>query len=187
MAIAVSIFVGSDYSYNTFRNKITAGNSREKIYFSALTLSLAIGAIFFVVFYAMIILGARIAFGGFFFHENTGWVFLLFVPIYVAMISIMVFVSMNIKSNAGGIVINIAIVYGLTFISLMVSMVLGMLNPVAAEAILMIFPHSIREFLHSNMATLSGRNVGLAIGISFFYIIAATVGGIALFRRKAIK
>jgi len=189
IAITVSIFIGGDHTFNTIRNKIISGNSREKIYLSSLTVSLIIGSIFFVINFVFSILGAGFAAGGFYFPEYLLRTILLFIPIYIAMISIMTFISLLLKSRAAGIGINIAIIFIIDMIASMIIMFVST-GSNAIEGIMMSTPHTFRNLLvamSGSPLSDAGRTIGLGIGIPLIYFFAFTIGGVFLFRRKAIK
>ena len=115
-AIAIGLYNGKDFDQNTLRNKITAGNSREAIYFSTLIVNMLMYAAIFVV----LVLSA-FAFGslilGFEFYSMIGLDLLVSFIIGAAFVCIITFISFATKKSSTILVIGILSAVILTTIS----------------------------------------------------------------------
>jgi len=188
IAIAIAIFTGGDYSFNTFRNKIVAGNSRLKIYLSALTIAIIIGTVLFLLNLIVAIVGAAIANQGFYITGELAGSLALIYALYLAIIATIVFVSMCTKAAASGIGINLGITIGLSTI-----MTIMLMFP-AVEAVVMAFPHGIIDRLAMDAmmmmgdgVTVDARFIWVSLVVSAVYFSIFTVGGILRFKYMDLK
>ncbi|MCL2370823.1 MAG: ABC transporter permease [Firmicutes bacterium] len=189
VGIAVSIFSSGDFAFNTFRNKIIAGNSRMKIYLSTLAVGLIIGMVFFVVNFIVSLFGAAIVSQGFHFTGELIGIIALFIPLYLAITATIVFVSMAVKSRAAGIGINLGFVMFMSVALVIIMAIPGRF----AEILLMSVPHSIvdrvamQAMMMGEGTVISGRFVGVALLVSAIYFVVSTVLGAIKFKYTSIK
>jgi ABC-type transport system involved in multi-copper enzyme maturation permease subunit len=202
VALAACMFVGKDFSYNTIRNKIISGNGRVKIYLSAFAVNLIIGLIFYL-FDALI--GGLLGFALFGPYENFGDLaakVALSLPLLLALIAIMTFISMSIKSQALGIVVNLLIITVVPSI-LGIFMILPkeLLNNEIINVLLKIIPYSVMSELLSVSSSMgitldgmsgaavafTGEFVGRVLAVAACYAGAFTAGGALIFQYADIK
>jgi len=119
-AIGIGIFSGSEFAYNTVRNRIISGNSRTKIWFSQFLMNLAI---FFAMYFAVAVFSTALCalmFGGFADFGGTMARLALSLPLYVCMVAIITLVITGTKSLTLGLVINLLVL-------MLVPQILGMI------------------------------------------------------------
>ncbi|MCL2847905.1 MAG: ABC transporter permease [Firmicutes bacterium] len=118
--IFIAINTGSEYTFNTIRNKVIAGNSRIKIYISTWLFNITL---FLVAYLAYIVI--LLPFTGliFSFHGTLNRLarLTMAIPVYISIVSIATFIAMSIKSRAIGILLNVALVYVVPIIVMVVS------------------------------------------------------------------
>jgi len=190
VGIAVSIFSSGDFAFNTFRNKIIAGNSRIKIYLSTLAVGLVIGIFFFVFNLIISMFGAAIVSQGFHFTGELVGIIALFFALYLAITATIIFVSMAVKSRAASIGINLGVVM---FLSVAL-MIVTAIPRRAAEIIVMSIPHGIVDRVAMEAMTMMGEGtainghfVGVALLVSAIYFVVATILGAIKFKYTSIK
>ncbi|MCH5349762.1 MAG: ABC transporter permease subunit [Oscillospiraceae bacterium] len=109
IAVVLGIFIGTDYSHGTIRNKISVGHSRMKMYFSNLIVCTAASLIMHIAF-MIVIIGASVTGIAKKFDMTTGNVAaLIFTSIFTvaALSSIFILVCMLISSRSAGVVTTI--------------------------------------------------------------------------------
>lgn len=195
--IAGLIVITGDFSAKTIRNKIIAGNSRTKIYLTALAINITIYAVFFIV-----ILGTCIALSLAFFNLNAlgtaVYYILLTIPSSIAVISIATFIAYSTKSRALSIVINLVIINILPTITVLANTFVTQLGVEFLLAdILMLNPYSMITnilapllYLGENLiptVTLTDTFMIQLFLIPLGFIIVSTLGGILKFNKSDIK
>lgn len=181
VCVAVAMFIGKDFSYNTLRAKIYSGNSRLKIYLSTLTTALIIGLTLHV---ASVLESAAITaacFGGGALTMKALQASLLSIPLYAGFIAVMVFISLTLKSQVLGLVVNIVVA---AFIPTILQIV-GMAGLESLDAVVTIIPYAAIGKLSTGVVdgALAVKSCvgGLALAV------AATAVGALLFRNADIK
>jgi len=106
--ILVAMVSSDDYAFNTIRNKLVAGNSRLKVFFSLLVVNLIIFAILFIAFIVVLLplAGLFFTFSG---MHTILYRLAISLPIFIANVALATFISTAMKGRAGGIVINLVI------------------------------------------------------------------------------
>lgn len=108
IAIAIGIFIGSDFKDNTIRNKITAGCSRIAIYLSSLIVCTVICvAVFAAISIVTLLFG--LIFYGTWFSSGFALEFFLSLLICLAFGCIAVFFAFLTKKSSGTIIIGIVL------------------------------------------------------------------------------
>lgn len=198
VALAVSMFVGRDFSQNTIRNKIIGGNARHKIYLSSLLLNLLIGLALLVITLVEGILLSLLFYG---IYDGIGEIaktVALYVPLYVGFIAVMTFVSLAVRTQTMGIVLNVLVVVLLPALLSVLNManMTALHNNAVVEYILSIIPyHSIGSLSGGTISpdgmfvlpTVTGTVALKTILSSVVLAVAASAAGYALFRRADIK
>ncbi len=201
-AIVASIFLGADYANNTIRNKLISGNSRVKVYISSLVINFII---FYVLMLATIAISSLLNLMFFGVYSTNGYLIkatLLAIPVYAAISAISTFISMSIKSNVLGIVVNLLIIVLLPTVLQFIMIIVSLSGSefILAEYI----PYSILSEIFSMdnilmMFELSGigglmkfndLSVSLVLRstlLSLGYVALFTFLGALLFRRADIK
>lgn len=111
IAIITSVFIGSEYSCGTIRNKIITGHNRKNIYLSNFIV-ISIATLFYIVLFVLIVgfLGI-ILFGKIDISiDKLIYLILTIFLLCLAMAAINVFISMNISSKTISSMINILLV-----------------------------------------------------------------------------
>ncbi|MDR0426321.1 MAG: ABC transporter permease [Clostridiales bacterium] len=110
IALACSLFTGKDHAYNTVRNKLIAGNSRSRVYLSNLLVNCLLGLAYLVLNALFAVLIGLIAFG---IPADMGVLLtrtaLAVVP-YLGIVAVVTFISMTVRRQAFGIVLNMVLV-----------------------------------------------------------------------------
>lgn len=183
------LFIGTDYSFGTIRNKLISGQSRLKIYFSNLFLLILVGIIYFLSYVLVVLFFTKI------FHATLlSWdklIFMLndilFLTIFYA--SIINLFSMLITDRTASLILNfilsfLAIGVSSSFLSnIMMKVEMGSLNQVAFDLAMIITPFNQllglinAEFLYYKWAFL----------YTIIFIIITNIVGIILFSKKDIK
>ncbi|MCI8435187.1 MAG: hypothetical protein HFK10_04405 [Clostridia bacterium] len=180
ICIAVAMFIGKDFVYNTVRNKVCAA-SRVKVYLSSLGAALVIGLGLHVLSILESAALAAILFGDATPIADAVNACLISLPLYAGFIAVMVFISMTLKSQVLGMVINIVVV---VFVPSILSIV-AMTGVEALEKAIGLIPYAVVNELSmgavSTAIAIKGVVGGLLLGI------AATVLGCVLFTRADLK
>lgn len=199
IAIAASIIVGKDFNFNTIRNKIICGNSRFKIFTSSFITQLIVGFSLFIITFAESILLTLIFFGGL---SRVSLIFqsiALAIPLYIAFIAVMTFISMSTRSQTMGIIFNVLIIAliptMLQFAGLIASMLVLPGESSAFLTILSVIPYNIINTITGDITALigGGGNVINGVFVAKTLISSAVLGGAAygfgylIFRKADIK
>ena len=119
VAIFVSLFLGTEYSDGTIRNKIIMGHKRIKIYLSNLILTVFASVLFYIMYLIVIsIIGIPI-FGGI--TMSISNLLLIFFDIFVlicAYSSIATFISMICSNIAIATIVNIVLILTMVMVSI---------------------------------------------------------------------
>lgn len=213
-ACFVSLFVGTEYSDGTIRNKVIIGHSRTAVYLSNLITSAAAGILMYAVYLAVyIVLGIPEA--GWFGCEPKRLVLRLVCMLILsaAFASIFTLAVMLNQNKAVTAVISILLAFGILFAGTFILTRLS--EPEYYEGYIYITDDGTREqepreknpkylegtkrevyaffndFLpggqQMQLAEGSAENPGRLIGYSAVIIVVTTAAGIFLFRRKDLK
>ena len=106
IAVVMGIFIGTDYSHGTIRNKLAMGHSRVKIYFSNLIICIADSLIMYFAWLAAVIGGAVSGFTGNFEMSagNIAAEILISAFAVSAISAVFLFISMLVTSRSAGVV-----------------------------------------------------------------------------------
>lgn len=126
MAVFCSIFIGTEHSDGTIRNKLIVGHTRISVYLSKLIVCFLAGIVFDVT-YIIFSLGIGMPLSGFIKQDAKAFFSMLAIILMLtlAYTSIFVFIAMVMHNKAGTAVISLIIAFMLIFIS---SAVTSMLN-----------------------------------------------------------
>ena len=106
IAVFVSIFVGTDYSNGTIRNKIIVGHTRWNIYFSKLIVCAASDIIFHLVYILAVLISGGLIIGGLTLSaEKIVFFTLVSSSSILALTALLLFLSMTFQSKTAGAVI----------------------------------------------------------------------------------
>ena len=114
LPIFAAILVGLDMSNGTLRNKIIAGHSREKVYFSHLIVSIIFNVVIITI-YALVTVGFSLIFFKYGKEINKEeilniiYFYILGTFTYIFVATLSTFLSLNLKSNALAIIIMVVI------------------------------------------------------------------------------
>jgi len=128
LVIMISMVTSDDYAFNTIRNKIIAGNSRTKIFFSFFVVNLIMFFGTFLPLTIVLVPAAGIVFG----FTGMGNILArlgLSIPVFVSVVAFATFVSTALKSRAGGVVINLVIQQALPAILMLIAFVVILMFP----------------------------------------------------------
>lgn len=216
-AVCIGIFVGTEYSDGTIRNKLMVGHTRRDIWFS----KLLVCAVASVVIHMLYILTA-LAFGGIMLGGTTmklSQILLCSLASVTAMLALTAFLllfSMLIQSKAVGSVVCLITVILMLFVTLTIYQKLSapeyydayQYTPDSGETVSVEKeknPHyltgtkrKVYEFLDTTLPVSQlftiGRNegdgpenLGWMIGSDFVIMIASTGAGILVFRERNLK
>jgi len=187
IGLAVSIFCGGDFSFNTIRNKIISGNSRIKIYMSALAVALIIALFFFIVNFVISLISAVIVSQGFYMTRGLIGTVALFIPLYLAITATIIFVTMSLKSRVVAIGINLGSIIFLSTVLMLLAM-----SPIS-NYVIMSAPHGIVDLVAMEAmmmvgsTAINGRFVSIALLVSIIYFVAFTIAGAIKFKYTGIK
>lgn len=214
-AIFIGLFIGTEYSNGTMRNKLVIGHSRIAIYFANLAVCIAAAILIHVVYVAATILGGLIMFGNFF--TQTGTLIKLFalsIIVVTAFAAMLLPLSTLIPSKSAGV----TTVIMTSFVLLMLAIIInsGLNEPEIYEAYTIIdasgeeisepetknpfyvsgVQRKIYEALYDIVPTCQAARIQLddmpenpaVIPLwSSAVIVLTTSAGILLFRRKDLK
>lgn len=112
MAVFVSMFVGTEYSNKTIRNKIIVGHSKMSVYLSNVVICSLGTLMMYLLHFAIFTIGGLALLGPFAFPKETLICFLCGLVGVVAKTSVFVLIAMLITSKSASI-ITILIAYGM--------------------------------------------------------------------------
>ena len=184
----VIVVASTIFTHGTVKNDIAFGLSRTKLYVSKLLLATAIGIVFLLFYMGTGMLLATL-FGGFGGPAPVGhWsnlfqvLGLQFILIF-ATICIGIFLAFTTKRTAA--------VNGIFIALLLVPPLVISLLELASPGFSRLFDYDISyntiRLSRLGCCCLETRDLMHALGLGAFYILATTIGGIALFRRAEIK
>ncbi len=142
LAVLIPLFVGTDFSDGTIRNKIIVGHSRKSIYFSNLIISVASG--FIITAVHMIVMTAIVVtiFGPFKLPAHAIiWHIIATIFLIISYSSIFNMITLLSSSKTVSVVISLLLVFGLMMISAVV------LNKLSSE-----------EYINT-MSVVDGKNI----------------------------
>lgn len=117
VAVFVSMFVGTEYSNKTMRNKIIVGHSKASVYLSNVMICSFGALLMYLLYFAIFILGGFALLGPVEFPKETLICFLCGIVGVVAYTSVFVLVAMLITSKSASVVIAILATYSMmTFV-----------------------------------------------------------------------
>lgn len=189
-AVFVPLFIGTDYSDNTIRNKIISGHTRFDIY-AANYISAALGT--FIICITPLITAIILSFRFTGYWEKSPSVFALYTIIIIAanaaMCGIYLISSMLVTSKANNVVITLLIWFGVNFITANIDDLLK--QPKIPDGVLrtiLNFACSISPIGQiSHLLDGECQNAGLFPVYSLLVIMAATGFGVLVFRKKDLK
>lgn len=132
-AIFIGLFIGTEYSSGTMRNKLVIGHSRIAIYFANLAVCIAAAIMIHVVYVATMLLGGLIMFGNFFTQADVLIkLFVLSLIVVTAFAAMLLPLSTLIPSKSAGV----TTVIMTSFVLLMLAMIIngGLNEPEIYEA-----------------------------------------------------
>ena len=106
IAVVMGIFIGTDYSHGTIRNKLAVGHSRVKMYFSNLIICIVASLLMYFAWLAAVIGGTVLGFTGNFEMSagNIAAEILISVFAISAMSAVFLLISMLVTSRSAGVV-----------------------------------------------------------------------------------
>lgn len=214
-AIFIGLFIGTEYSNGTMRNKLVIGHSRIAIYFANLTVCIAAAILIHVVYVAATILGGLIMFGNFFTQiDALIKLFALSLIVVTAFAAMLLPLSTLIPSKSAGV----TTVIMTSFVLLMLAIIInsGLNEPEIYEAYTIIdasgeeisepetknpfyvsgVQRKVYEALYDIVPTCQAARIQLddmpenpaVIPLwSAAVIVVTTSAGVLLFRRKDLK
>ena len=214
-AVVVGLFVGTEYSDGTIRNKLSAGHARRDIYLSKLIVCTAADVVIYVV-YILVVLGlGQILLGGTTFHVKEILVFgAAGITAMLAMTALLLLFSMSIQSKASGSVVCLLSAIILLFAALIIYQRLeapeyyeaySYVDEETGETIeverekndryLSGRKREVYEFLYNflpvsqlyQIAMNEPDNLKLMVVYDFVIVVITTGVGIAIFKKKNIK
>jgi len=174
------------FTHGTVKNDIAFGISRTRLYMSKLMLSVGI-SVLFLLFYmgtGMLIATVISGFGG---PAPAGhWTNLIQVLgaqlfMLIAMVCVGIFFVFTTKRTAA---VNGAFIAFVLIPAVIISL-LSIANPSLER--LLYFDMTSRIINLAGLRYMEARDIAKALGLGAFYMLATTIGGIALFRRAEIK
>ena len=182
----IVVVAGAIFTHNTVKNDIAWGTSRTKLYLSKLILALVISLVFLLFYMGTGMLIATILGGAGGPAPAGHWAHLLAVlgaqfVMITALICFGVFLAFTTKRTAAVIGIFIAFM----LVPLMIISLVELANPNVTR--LLVFEMNYNIIRLSNLRMLETREILQSLGLGAFYILATTIGGIALFNRAEIK
>lgn len=209
-AIGIGIFNGGEFSFNTIRNKIVAGNSRTKIYLSQLIVNLAI---FFAMTLALFVLTIPLCLIFFSIGSQIGSILLkllVSLPLYISMVAMITFICMTAKSRSSGLIASLlTIALAPLILDLVISlisqqdMIAQLFNPDAAPSpmiavlesnpfsmlakILTVDTSGLLDLLGVPDTSLEGLTILKAVIVAICYGVFFTGLGLFLFKKADIK
>lgn len=214
-AIFIGLFIGTEYSNGTLRNKLAAGHTRSAVYFANLIVCIAAVLMLHVVYFAATLVGGFIMFGNFIIQPaallETLAVSLIVMTAYAAMF---LPISTLITNKSSGVTAVIMTSFVLMIIAMVINGGLG--EPEIYEAYTLIdasgeeyiepemknpyyvsgVQRKIYEALYDIVPTCHAARIQMddmpenPAVIPFWsstVIIVTTVAGVLLFRRKDLK
>lgn len=214
-AMFIGLFIGTEYSNGTMRNKLVIGHSRIAIYFANLAICIAAAILIHVVYVAATILGGLIMFGNFFTQTDTLIeLFALSLIVVTAFAAMLLPLSTLIPSKSAGV----TTVIMTSFVLLMLAIIInsGLNEPEIYEAYTIIdasgeeisepetknpfyvsgVQRKVYEALYDIVPTCQAARIQLddmpenpaVIPLwSSAVIVVTTSAGVLLFRRKDLK
>lgn len=110
-AVFVSMFIGTEYSNKTIRNKIIVGHSKVNVYLSNYIVCVVGALVFYLVHFAIFILGGLPVLGPLEFPQETLIGFLCGMFGVAARVAVYVFIAMLIMSKSASIVVSLCVIY----------------------------------------------------------------------------
>ncbi len=189
-AVFVPLFLGTEHSDKTIRNKIISGHTRFEIY-SASLVSAAVGVLIICLTPLVTAFIMALPFGGHFGSSPAGFAlyFTVLTTANLAMCGVYLISAMLVTSKANNVVLTLVIWFGSIFITATIDELLEMpqLSDSVLRTILMcaydITP--MGQVLQLQIGEC--RNAGLFPVYSLLVIMAATGLGLLFFRRKDLK
>lgn len=118
LAIFTCLFVGTDYSDGTIRNKLIIGHTRKSVYFSNLTINAISGLIINAIFMIVVTVISVTLFGPVKLAAYTYiWLIIDLIFLTVAYSSIFNMITLTCSNKAVSVVISLLLVFGLMMVS----------------------------------------------------------------------
>lgn len=215
--VFVSLFIGTEYSDGTMRNKLIVGHSKLAVYFANLIVCVSAVLIIHLV-YIGIVLGLGLPLiGGFRLTATSTLVTFFFCSLatMVSLTALMLAVAMLIPSKAAGAIASMLLGLALIMVGMTVSSMLqapemieafvGMdatgepifsdphPNPKYLRGVSRTFFDFLNRFLPGNQLTLIGTSMELPQNVwqlpvyAMLFAAVITLGGTLVFRRKDLK
>lgn len=189
-AIFVTLFIGTEYSDGTIRNKLTIGHSRNAIYLGNLITNI-LAMLFVCVSYlaSTLIVGVPL-FG--FFETDMATILLLSLGIFIVVIalcSVYTFLSMNCANKTTTAVIAVVCSFVFLFIAIYASSVLS-LPDYGGNTLRNIFKFAYDFFPSCQAFQYMQMNTTNLIEKMMYALLITgitTFGGLIIFNRKSIK
>lgn len=189
LIVEIALFSTTDFKHNTIRNKIIAGNSKRKIYFSCLAVNLIIMIIYSVVMLVISVMACAIWMD----FPDVG---ALLVPVfalmlqYVAIVSIITMIAFIVRSRTSCVVISLLANFLSTIIIILLA--LFALNSEVVIDILCLNPYTmltliVNEFSLMTNAVLSLTTILESICVCIGYLVSFSIIGYLVFCELDIK
>lgn len=189
-AVFVPLFLGTEHSDKTIRNKIISGHTRFEIY-SASFISAAVGVLIICLTPLVTAFIMALPFGGHLGSSPAEFAlyFTVLTAANIAMCGIYLISAMLVTSKANNIVLTLVIWFGAIFITATIDELLR--APQLSDGVL----RTILKYAYDiapvgqvlQLQIGECQNVGLFPVYSLFVIMAATVIGVLIFRKKDLK
>ena len=189
-AVFVPLFLGTEHSDKTIRNKIISGHTRFGIY-SASFVTAAVGILIICLAPLVTAFIMALPFGGHFGSSPAEFVlyFTVLTAANMAMCGVYLISAMLVTSRANNIVLTLVIWFGAIFIAATVDEFLKM--PQISDGVLRNILRCVYDFTPVGQVLQlqigECRNAGLFPVYSLLVIMAATGLGLLFFRRKDLK
>lgn len=189
-AVFVPLFLGTEHSDKTIRNKIISGHTRFEIY-SASFVSAAVGVLIICLTPLVTAFILALPFGGHFGSSPAEFAlfFTVLTAANMAMCGVYLISAMLVTSKANNIVLTLVIWFGSIFFAATIDEFLKM--PQISDGVLrtiLMYAYDITpvgQVLQLQIGEC--RNAGLFPVYSLFVIMAATGLGLLFFKRKELK
>jgi len=213
LSVVVSMYLGTDYSDGTIRNKIMAGRSRNSIYTANFLTCSVIGMVTYCLGLLSVVLVGIPLLGGI--HEEPLTVVKLFAAgslLVLANAAIFNLIAMLLSNKAHSAVVSILLAFGLLFLAIYIFHILSqpemiedwvmsagdtewtertVKNPLYVSGWKRKFYEFLIDFLPSGqgiqLASFASAHVYRMAGCSVVLIIVSHIAGSRIFRKKNIK
>lgn len=132
-AIFIGLFIGTEYSNGTMRNKLIIGHSRTAIYFANLAVCITAAILIHVTYVVTALLGGLIAFGNIFTNADVFIkLFAVTIIVITAFAAMLLPISTHITSKSAGVTTTIMLTLVLLIFAIIISQ--GLNEPEVYEA-----------------------------------------------------